>query len=99
MEIEKEGKEVEVKGEEEREGEPELLEEEDERGEKVTGEEAGGDEAGGEIALSQQHRQAEQRLGSGQEHATLCKGVLVVQRDIRQHPVSSLSRHQIGKQC
>src|SRR3546814_7975725 len=41
-------------------------------------------------SLSLQHRQAHQRLGSGQEHATLFQGVLVVQRDIRQHPVSSL---------
>src|SRR3546814_15865422 len=68
------GLELDVIGFEEFAGFPELLVEQAERRAAVTGDETGGVQAGGEVALSLQHRQAHQRLGSGQEHATLFQG-------------------------
>jgi hypothetical protein len=51
-----------------------------ERAAAVAGNEAGGVEPGGEVALALHHRQADQRLGAGQEDAAGGGGVLVVQR-------------------
>jgi hypothetical protein len=51
-----------------------------ERAAAVAGNEAGGIQPGGKVALALQHRQADQRLGTGQKDAAGCGGVFVVQR-------------------
>jgi SpoU rRNA methylase family enzyme len=50
-----------------------------ERAAAVAGNEAGGIQPGGEVALALQHRQADQRLGTGQEDAAGCACVFVIQ--------------------
>ncbi len=51
-----------------------------ERAAAVAGDEAGGVQPGGEVAFALHHRQADQRLGAGQEDAAGGGGVFVVQR-------------------